>query len=363
MDPSSAATARVLATRRSIEIPTTMRALRRGSDGVELAEVATPSQLGADEVLLKVLLAGLCRTDCYVAEGHLGPTGGGRILGHEIAAEVVACGSAVAVEVLGSQVSVDPRIRCGECAGCVETAPCTMGMRGMRGMRGTTTCLQPRFLGVDVDGGFAEFVRVPVSSLVQVALGVDLRAVAYVEPIAATLAILGAGIRPEERGLVVGQGRIAVLAAEILAIHGFQSVVHVDPTKSRDLPPRAFDFAVENGVDAEGMASIIGALRRGGRIVIKSRRLDPLVIDPLRFVPKELELVAAYYGSFAEAASLVASENIDLQPLWSEPRALEEFAAVFAQARRGEGQKLFFAVAKDRAMEFVACAGSSAPSL
>ncbi|HFE46178.1 MAG TPA: L-threonine 3-dehydrogenase [Nannocystis exedens] len=310
--------------------------------------------------MLRVLLAGLCRTDCYVAEGHLGPRGGGRILGHEIAAEVVACGSAVAVEVLGSQVSVDPRIRCGECAGCVETDPCTTGMRGMTG---TTTCLQPRFLGVDLDGGFAEFVRVPVSSLVRVALGIDLRAVAYVEPIAATLAILGAGIRPEERGLVVGQGRIAALAAEILVIHGFESVVHVDPTKSPQLAPGAFDFAVENGVDAKGMASIIGALRRGGRIVIKSRRLDPLMIDPIEFVPKELELVAAYYGSFVEAASLVASEKIDLQPLWSEPRALEEFAAVFAQARWGEGQKLFFAVAKDRAMEFCACAGSSAPLL
>ncbi len=350
MDLSSAATARVLATRRSIQIPTTMRALRRGADGVELVEVATPHQLGADEVLLRVLLAGLCRTDCYVAEGRLGPLGGGRIFGHEIAAEVVACGVAVAAEVLGSRVSVDPRIRCGECAECT-------------GSTSTTSCLQPRFLGVDIDGGFAEFVRVPVSSLVPVALGIDLRAVAYVEPIAATLAILGSGIRPHECGLVVGHGRIAALAAEILLVHGFASVVHVDPSEGPELASGAFDFAVENGVDAEGMALIIGALRRGGRVVLKSRRLVPLEIDLLALVPKELHLVAAYYGSFAAAASLVASEKLDLWPLWAEPRALEDFAAVLAEAERGEGQKLFFAIADELAMESGACVASSAPSL
>ncbi len=329
-----------------------MRALRRNANGVELVQVTTPRELGADEVLLRVLLAGLCRTDCYVAEGRLGPKKGGRIIGHEIAAEVVACGLDVAAEVLGSRVSVDPRIRCGECVECVESA-CTSVV---------TTCPRPRFLGVDVDGGFAEFVRVPASSLVPVAPGLDLRAVAYIEPIAATLAILGSGIQPQERGLVVGHGRIAALAAELLAVHGFASVVHFDPARDPQPPAGAFDFAVENGVDADGMVAIMGALRRGGRIVVKSRRLEPLVIDLLALVPKELRIVAAYYGSFSAAASLVASKKLDLQSLWAEPRALEDFESVLAEARRGEGQKLFFAVAEDPAMmEFCACVASSAP--
>ncbi|MCA9658534.1 MAG: alcohol dehydrogenase catalytic domain-containing protein, partial [Myxococcales bacterium] len=105
-------------------VPATMRALVRDADGVTLAEVATPRRLAADEVLLRVLVAGLCRTDCYVAEGRLGAAGEGRILGHELAAEVVAAGPEVVGLALGERVSVDPRIPCrrvdGRCRGCAQ---------------------------------------------------------------------------------------------------------------------------------------------------------------------------------------------------------------------------------------------------
>jgi len=333
----------------------TMRALVRGVGGVELREVATPRELGADEVLLRVRMAGLCRTDCYVAEGRLGPSGGARILGHEIAADVVACGESVPEDILGARVSVDPRIRCGSCSECA---------RG-------EACAGPGFLGVDVDGGFAEYVRVPASSLVQVPRTLDLRGAAYIEPVAATLAILGAGIRPEQRGLIVGKGRIAALAQAILRARGFSQIHAFDPENDPAPSPGAYDFAIENGVDRVGMSAIITALRRGGRVVLKSRRLEPLEIDLLALVPKELELVAAYYGSFTAAASLVAGGELALGSLWASARPLEAFATVFEEARRGEGRKLFFAVAdaemdaggemQTTVTELRACVGSSAP--
>jgi len=328
-----------------------MRALVRGAAGVKLARVATPRRLAGDEVLVRVLMAGLCRTDCYVAEGQLGPSAGGRILGHEIAGTVVDRGAGVPSQLLGARVSVDPRIRCGACSACGVGSP----------------CVSPGFLGVDVDGGFADYVRVPAASLVRVPDELDARAVAYIEPVAATLAIVSAGIRPEERGLVVGRGRIAALAAALLRSRGFSKLRSYDPSDpaSSERPAAGtFDFAIENGVDRAGMTALMDALRPGGRIVVKSRRIEPLVIDLLALVPKELHLVAAYYGSFSEAASLVATGALDLHPLWAKPRSLEDYAAVFEESRRGEGRKLFFALGKDLAAvpELRECAASSAPS-
>lgn len=328
-----------------------MRALLRSAAGVELVRVATPRRLAADEVLVRVLMAGLCRTDCYVAEGQLGPAEGGRILGHELAGIVVDRGAALPPELLGARVSVDPRIRCGACSACAARSPCEA----------------PGFLGVDVDGGFADYVRVPAASLVRVPDGLDARAVAYIEPIAATLAIVGAGIRPEERGLVVGKGRVAALAAAVLRSRGFSGIHTYDPSDPASVErPVAgtFDYAIENGVDRAGMTAIIEALRPRGRVVIKSRRIEPLEIDLLALVPKELHLVAAYYGSFSEAASLVAEGALDLHPLWAEPRPLEDFSAVFEESRLGEGRKLFFAIGAEPAalLELGPCAASSASS-
>ncbi len=327
-----------------------MRALARGSAGVELLRVPTPRRLAADEVLLRVLMAGLCRTDCYVAQGRLGPQEGPRILGHELAAIVVDGGVDVPAGLLGARVSVDPRIRCGTCPGCEELG----------------RCAAPRFLGVDVDGGFADYVRVPASSLVSVPEELDPRAVAYIEPIAATLAIVETGVRPEERGLVVGKGRIAALAAAVLRARGFSRVQTYDPGEEGAPRPASntFDFAVENGLDRAGMDALIDALRPRGQVVLKSRRIEPLELDLLALVPKEVRMVAAYYGSFAEAASLVASGALDLHPLWAEPRPLEDYAAVFEESRRGEGHKLFFAIGADltETPELGVCAASSAPS-
>ncbi|MEZ4381265.1 MAG: alcohol dehydrogenase catalytic domain-containing protein [Nannocystaceae bacterium] len=330
-----------------------MRALVRGDRGLALEEVATPRALAADEVLLRVLVAGLCRTDRYVAEGRLGGAQGPRILGHEVAAEVVAVGEGAGGIACGARVSVDPRIPCEGCEGC----------------EGGRACESPRFLGVDVDGGFAEYLRVPASAVVSVAnaAALDLRALAYVEPIAASLAVFAAGIAPGERGVVVGGGRIAALCLALLRQRGFTAVELWDPAADAGVDPTrrggAFDFAIENGIDDDGLTRTLAALRRRGLLVVKSRRLAPLSLDPGLLVRKELRVHAAYYGDFAEAAALVADGALDLAPLWGPLRPLDDFAAAFAEASRGEGRKQFFAIAAARAeAETGRCAGSSAPS-
>lgn len=335
---------------------------------VERARVPVPA-LGPDDALVEVAVAGLCRTDVQVARGLL-PARSPVILGHEIAGRVVDLGERARVDAslaIGEVVTVDPRIPCGRCRGCASAGECT----------------DPRFLGVDVDGGFAERLRVPARSLVPAPGIADLRAVAYVEPVAATLAILGVGIEPGERGVIVGSGRIAALAGRVLELRGFAGVVVHDPDHDPPLEADAYDFAIETRTDAVAIAAMIRGLRRRGLLVLKSRRPQPITLPTRALLHKELRLAAAYYGAFAEAVDLVRAHADRLSDLWAPPRPLADFAAVLNEADAGEGRKLFFAVenggglaalegsrdpegADDRndldGPEGPRCAGSSAPS-
>jgi L-iditol 2-dehydrogenase len=266
--------------------------------GLSCADVERPVPR-AGEVLVEVAYAGLCRTDLYVAEGRIACEKP-RILGHELSGRVVGS---------GEHVSVDPRIESG-------------------------------FLGIDLDGAFAELVVVPEANLVRLPKSVPLEVGAYVEPIAATLAVDKSGIHPSERGLVWGTGRIAELLCRTLAALGFERVERADATS--DVPESCFDFAIETGLDETGFARVVSALKPGGRLVLKSRTLEPVAFPLASLVKKEIALRAVQYGSFERAVELIATGRLDVRPLLGDVRPLTDAEAVFREARRGEQKKPMF---------------------
>ncbi len=303
----------------------TQRAIVRGAGGAELRSVRSPGAPGRGEALVRVAYAGVCRTDLYAAEGRI-PVAAGRVLGHEFAGRVAALGVGAGGLYEGQAVTADPRLPCGGCAGC----------------GGGGACLRPLFLGLDVDGAFAEWVRLPASALVPLPEGLDLRVGAYAEPVAATLAVLHAGIGPHERGVVYGAGRIAALAYDVLRAHGFGRVGLFDPGGGGALEPDAYDFAVEAGLSAAGLRALVGALRPRGRLVLKSRLVEPLPLELGPLVRKELSLVAAHYGSFADAVALLAGGRLAPGERLAPPRPLAEFASVFAGEAHDGGRKAMF---------------------
>ncbi len=300
------------------------RALVREAGGLALRARPVPVELGEGEALVRVAFAGVCRTDVYAAEGRI-PVAPGRVLGHEFSGRVVAVGAEVRGVQADQAVTADPRLPCGACGGCASGVACG----------------RPRFLGLDVDGAFGPWVRLPARALVPLPPGLDLRVGAYVEPVAATLAVLHTGIERRERGVVYGAGRIAVLALDVLRAHGFERVELRDPA-GEALEVDAYDFAVEAGLSAEGLRALVGALRPRGRLVLKSRLVDPLPVDFGALVRKELSLVAANYGSFADAVALLAGGRLDLSRRFAAPRPLADFASVFAQEGQGGERKAMF---------------------
>jgi threonine dehydrogenase-like Zn-dependent dehydrogenase len=267
-------------------------------------------------VRLRVLLAGICRTDVHAADGLL-PLGGVRVLGHEAVGEIMEADEGSRLE-RGGRATISPLLACGGCPGCAAGA----------------RCARPRMLGVDVDGAFADEAVVPEACVVPVPRAMPLRRAAYVEPIAASLAVLRAPIARGARGVVVGDGRIADLTARILRARG------VATFDARDAGAASCDFVVEAAGTDAALAEALRLVVPGGVVVLKSRPPRPLALDVAAAVRNDVTLASVSYGSFAEAAALAGELAID--DLLGDVYPLHRFEAALAVAReRPLGPKVF----------------------
>src|SRR5215510_1716206 len=120
-------------------------AMLHGPRSLRVQAVPAPAP-AAGEVLVRVAVAGLCGTDYSIFSGER-PVGYPRVMGHEFVGRVEAVGSGVTAPRVGDRVAIEPNYSCGVCALCRE------GNRNL--------CLSRTAIGIDVDGCFAELVRVP----------------------------------------------------------------------------------------------------------------------------------------------------------------------------------------------------------
>ncbi len=263
-----------------------MKALVRDLDGVRLASHPEPS----GEIIVEVAYAGVCRSDLAAADGAIAVTPG-RVLGHE----------------LSGWAGGEP----------VTVIPFEGG----------------RWLGIDRDGAFAERVAVPAANVLRLPAGMSLVHGAYVEPVAAALGVLGS-IRRGDRVLVAGDGRIAELTARVVAAAGAHVV--------RELAGEVdVDVAIEHHGDG---AALLRALRVGGTLVLKSRARGAITLDPGELVARDLTVRGASHGSFEAAIDWLHARRIVVDDLLAEPRPLDDFERVLADARASEAKKQMFVV-------------------
>lgn len=168
------------------------------------------------ETLLRIRRVGICGTDLHAYEGTQPFFQYPRILGHELAAEIVATDEPGFTA--GESVTIIPYFHCGNCVAC-RTGK-------------TNCCTQLKVCGVHVDGGMREYLLVPSNSLVK-SRGLGLDELALVEP----LAIGAHGIRraqviPGEWVAVIGAGPIGLGVMEFARING-ANVIAVDVQENR----------------------------------------------------------------------------------------------------------------------------------
>ncbi len=270
-----------------------MKALIKEAGRVQLVEVSRPLLRRPDDVLVEVRIAGICRTDLFVADGAIA-SADPITLGHELCGRVIAGALPI-----GTRVTADPRIEGG-------------------------------FLGVTRHGAFADAVVVPAANLHVLPDSLDPRLGAYVEPVAAALAVPALGtFTREARIAVFGDNRFAHLIERVLRIEGFAATRITGPIEAGSI-----DVGVETSATAEELAILAAAVGPGGQLIVKSRMPEPLVLPTLA-------VHRAAYGSFSRAIELLASGALDVADLLGEVFPLARHADAFARARAGETHKLF----------------------
>lgn len=198
-----------------------------------VTEERTLRALGAKEVLVRVKAAGICGTDVHIYHGEAGSAEVAPpvILGHEFAGIVEAAGEAVTSVKEGDHVALDPNMYCGSCL------PCRMGRK--------QNCEHLYALGVNTDGGFAQYCIVPEGQCFVVKPEIDFRVAAMAEPISCVIhGIDNAGIRPGQSVLVIGGGTIGLLMVQMAKLSGASDVILSEPIEMRR------KIAVEVGADA-----------------------------------------------------------------------------------------------------------------
>lgn len=222
------------------EIPSTMRAWAvsgRGGAPGRLVEVREPVPTPAvDEVLVRVLACGVCRTDLHLADGELSARAPRRIPGHEVVGDVVAVGEAVRRFVVGDRVGIAwLRRTCGSCDAC---------RNGRENL-----CRDATFTGWDEDGGFAQFATVAAAWAYPLDADADPVSTAPLlcSGIIGYRALRRAHLPPGGRLGIYGFGASAHLTAQLAIAQGAE--VHV---LTRDEPARL--LALELGAASVGPA-------------------------------------------------------------------------------------------------------------
>ncbi|HBY95668.1 MAG TPA: Zn-dependent alcohol dehydrogenase [Chloroflexi bacterium] len=327
------------------------RAVVIGPRQVELEELPlTPP--GLTQVLVRVRASALCTFEqrAYLgADTRFYPLLGG----HELAGVVEAVGPDVASVAVGDKVAISAIDRCGNCYSCRRGYDCDNlwfkkpGAEQPKGPRG------PAGLATHKLAEEYQIYKLrPETNLVHAAL---------TEPLACVLrSIKRAQIQPGESAVIVGAGVMGILHL-ILAKGRGASVIVSEPHARRrqealafgathTIDPTAGDFASQiraltNGRGADviviattaikTVADSIGALAKGGRLLIYSRiypKGETIALDPNLLHDNEIVLTGTISQSredFQQAAEMIGSGAIDLQPIISVAYPLEEVHAAF----------------------------------
>ncbi|MBK9209341.1 MAG: alcohol dehydrogenase catalytic domain-containing protein [Anaerolineales bacterium] len=282
-----------------------MQALWLENNQISLRDISRPQR--DDEALIKIRKAGICSTDLELVKGYYPYTG---VLGHEFVGEVV---DAPDKTWIGARVVGDINAVCGKCEACLNGRP--------------THCENRTVLGIaNRDGVFAEYTTLPLENLHRVPDSVPNEMAVFTEPLAAALEIQQQiQIKPADRVLLVGAGRLGQLIAQTLALTGCDlHVVARHPYQQNllsargirliaeaDIQPRKWDVVVEATGSPDGFNLARKAVRPCGVMVLKSTYKGEMNVNFSPLVVDEITIIGSRCGPFEPALRLMEKREVD----------------------------------------------------
>ncbi len=290
--------------------------------------------LAEGEVLVQVLLAGICETDLQLVRGYMGFRG---VLGHEFV------GIAQSGPFTGQRVVGEINCSCFRCATCLAGRP--------------THCPHRSVIGIlNHDGAFAEFVAVPQRNLHVVPESVLTEFAVFTEPLAAAFQIPAQlSLNREDRVIVLGDGRLGNLCAQVLARMCDRVLVigkHIEKLAILqqlgiesclvgDRPhDRLADIVVDCTGSESGLPMALQLVRPRGTIVLKTTVAGTQTMSWAPIVIDEVSVVGSRCGPFDRALIALERQEIQVQPLISDRFVLSSGLAAMQRAQSKDTLKV-----------------------
>lgn len=308
---------------------------------IQVADVAQP-EYKADQILIRVKSVGICGSDISAYLGTSPLVTYPRIIGHEIAGEVVEVPAGEERIAIGDRVVLEPYVYCGECYPC----------RNKR----TNCCENLTVRGVHIDGGMAEYVYHPRHLVHKVPAGIPWNHLAMAEPLTISMhAVSRSRLQQDEYAVITGCGPIGLLAAQYALTIGAKPIM-VDPVDERlamarkagveyTINPMKEDaveaikeitggtmaeVVIEASGNAAAIRSSIDYVAYSGRISLVGYPKNEVALPTALFTKKELDIVGARnsFQAFAQSIRLIAKNRVDVAAVITKTISFEEIPAI-----------------------------------
>jgi threonine 3-dehydrogenase len=338
-----------------------MKALRKtqAAKGLTLETVPVP-ELRHGEVLVRVKAASICGTDLHIygwdrwSQGRIKPP---VTLGHEFCGMVEQVGPDVTSVHAGDFVSAEMHVNCGHCH------QCRLGEAHI--------CPNVRVIGIDQDGAFAEFVKIPATNIWKLDAAISERYAAILDPLGNAVHTVLAGEIAGQTALVTGCGPIGLMSIAVAKACGGSTVFATETNAHRremaeqmgadavinpvteDAVKRILTETDGTGVDVllemSGVPSAIQqgfkALRAGGRASLLGIPTENVPLDLVNDVIFKGATVQGIYGrrmyeTWVQMTALLKAGRLNLEPLFGEKVGLDNFEAAFAKLQSGMAGKI-----------------------
>ena len=336
-----------------------MRALVKSAPGpgLSLVDVPVPTP-GPNDVLIKISHAAICGTDVHIYEWNdwaqtaISPP---VIVGHEFVGIVEEVGEQVTHIAVGARVAGEGHVVCGQCRNC----------RAGDGH----FCRNTVSVGIERDGGFAEYVVIPASNAYAVVSGVSDEVAAILDPLGnAVHTVLSFELAGEDV-LITGAGPIGQMAAAISRHIGARHVVVTDLEPTRLESARSmgatravtsgedsirsamtdlgmtegFDAAFEMSGSPRALQDILSVTNNGAKVALLGLYSGPVEVDLNQAIFKGLTIKGIYGREMFETwykAVAMLNSGLVVDPVISHRFALEDFEAAFELLIAGKGSKI-----------------------
>jgi threonine 3-dehydrogenase len=339
----------------------TMKALRKthAAKGLAIETVPVPT-IGPAEVLVRVKATSICGTDLHIygwdrwSQGRIKPP---VTLGHEFCGVVERVGEEVTAVKPGDFVSAEMHVNCGHCH------QCRLGEAHI--------CQNLKIIGIDQDGAFAEFVKIPASNIWKLDAAIPEHYAAILDPLGNAVHTVLAGAIAGQTVLVTGCGPIGLMSIAVAKACGSSTVFATETNEHRRalakpmgadlvLNPASEDavgkiLQATGGTGVDVLLEMSGnptaiqqgfkALRAGGRASLLGIPTENVPLDLVQDVIFKGATVQGIYGrrmysTWVQMTALLKAGRVNLEPLFGERMALDNFESAFAKLQTGLAGKI-----------------------